>query len=289
MLCLTFGGATCRFEWYILSESIRDLANEILFDENWDPLTNYAPSQHLVPAIELLDASIPFAEGADLIVDIPVDLRGTRDVYIDDPNQATVIIDGTDNAIRCEQATLLAIDTCTRPKHPNKPIPQEDMEARNKLLAEAGLEEQKSVLGWLLDTRRLLVQLPKNKFAAWTNLIKMVIQQGTMTAKEVESIIGRLGHLGMAIPFVHHFLSRLCNLQVWAKSRRLIPIANNCRRDLELMINIIKIAHDSISKNIIVYRHPTHIYCSDSCPAGLGGYSDSSFAWRYYLKPEHQF
>ncbi len=184
---------------------------------------------------------------------------------------------------------LLAIDTCMCPKHPNKPIPQEDMEARNKLYAEAGLEEQKTVMGWFLDTQRLLVQLPKNKFAAWTNLIKMVIQKGTTTAKEVESIIGRLRHLGMAIPFVHQFLSRLCNLQVWAKSRRLIPITNNCQRDLELMINIIKIAHNSISMNIIVYPHPTHIYRSDSCPAGLGGYSNSGFAWQYYLKPEHQF
>jgi hypothetical protein len=63
----------------------------------------------------------------------------------------------------------------------------------------------------------------------------------------------------MAIPFVHHVLSRLRNLQVWAKNRQLIPITDNCWRDLELMINIIKIAHDGISMNIIVYRHPTHI------------------------------
>jgi hypothetical protein len=55
------------------------------------------------------------------------------------------------------------------------------------------------------------------------------------------------------------------------------------------MINIIKIVHDGISMNIIVYQCRMHIYCSDSCLAGLGGYSDSSFAWQYYLKPEHQF
>ncbi len=102
MLRLTFGGAQCLFKWNILLESIRDLAKKILFDENWDPLTNYAPSQHLVPGMELLDASIPFAEGADLIVDIPVDPRGTGDVYINNLIQTTVVIDGTDNAIRCE-------------------------------------------------------------------------------------------------------------------------------------------------------------------------------------------
>ncbi len=123
MLCLTFRGTPCPIKWNILSESIQNLANEILLDKNGDPLTNYAPSQHLVPAMELLNPSIAFAEDEDLIVDIPVGSRGTGDIYIDDLIQATVVIDSTDNAIRCEQAMLLAIDTCARPKYPNKPIP----------------------------------------------------------------------------------------------------------------------------------------------------------------------
>ncbi len=93
------------------------------------------------------------------------------------------------------------------------------MEARNKLQAEARLEEQKTVLGWLIDTRCLLVKLPMNKFVAWTNIIEEVMQNGTTTAKEMESVIGRLVHLGMAIPFVYHFLSRLRDLQVRAKTK----------------------------------------------------------------------
>ena len=38
--------------------------------------------------------------------------------------------------------------------------------------------------------------------------------------------------------------------------------------------------------NIISYRRPTHIYRSDSCPYGLGGYSNEGFAWRFEL-PTH--
>ncbi len=195
MLSLTFGGTQRPFKWNILSESICNLANKILFNKNWNPLTNNAPSQHLVPAMALLDASIPFAGGAELIIEIPVDPQGTGDVYIDDLIQATVIIDGKDNATQCKHAALLAINICACPKHPNKPMPCKNMEAWNNLQAEAGLEEQKTILGWLLDTRRLLVKLPKNKFVTWMNLINRIIWRGTTTAEEVESIIRQLVHL----------------------------------------------------------------------------------------------
>ncbi len=41
--------------------------------------------------------------------------------------------------------------------------------------------------------------------------------------------------------------------------------------------------------NVIAFRQPTHIYQSDSCPYGLGGYSHKGFAWRYELQEEHCF
>ncbi len=71
----------------------------------------------------ILDAFIPFAEGKELIVEIPHDSQGTEDIYIDNLIQATVVIDGTDNATWCKCTTLLAIDICACPMHPNKPIP----------------------------------------------------------------------------------------------------------------------------------------------------------------------
>jgi hypothetical protein len=43
--------------------------------------------------------------------------------------------------------------------------------------------------------------------------IKEILSHGTLTAKELEMMIGRLGHLGAIIPFVYHFLSILRDLQ----------------------------------------------------------------------------
>jgi hypothetical protein len=55
------------------------------------------------------------------------------------------------------------------------------------------------------------------------------------------------------------------------------------------MINIIAMVHSGISMNAIVYRKPTHIYRSDLCPEGLGGYSNSGFFWQYYIPADLQF
>ena len=181
----------------------------------------------------------------------------------------TVDIPGTDNLEQCKAAALLVIHATARPNHPDEPIPREEMEARNKLSAEAGLEETKTILGWLIDFCRLTISLPSNKFITWTESINEILTHGTSTAKELETTIGRLGHLGAIMPFVYHFLSRLRNLQKKATNRRTINIPQDCHDDLKLMLSFLHKAHTGIDMNLIAFRRPMHIYRSDSCPYGL--------------------
>ena len=158
------------------------MANAILFDNDWDLSDLFTPNQSLVPTQVLLDDDIPFGKGAELIVDIPINPRGLHDVYIDDLILVTVNIPGTDNAARGQSASLLAIDATARPNHPDEPIPRESMDARDKLLVEAGLTEIKMILGWEWDFRRLKIVLPENKFIAWTNDISQLLTNGTTAA-----------------------------------------------------------------------------------------------------------
>jgi hypothetical protein len=91
-LRLTFGGAPCPFQWGVISESICDLANELVQCNDWDPADLHALVQKDIPPPQFLDDDIPFAEGRELIVDILVDPRGKADVYIDDTTGLTVDI-----------------------------------------------------------------------------------------------------------------------------------------------------------------------------------------------------
>ncbi len=216
-------------------------------------MTLFGRNQHLVPPARSLDINIPFGEGQELIVDIDVDARGTNNRYIDDLISLVIEIEGSDNLLRCNRAPLLMFDTCSRPLDPNKPIPQEKMEARNKLESEAPLEETKVILGWLIDFQRLLIILLDDKFKAWTTTIKKMINDGTATAKILETNIGWLVHLGMAIPFVHHFLSCLRDLHSTIIQQRLVKINGKYSKDLQLMLNFLKIANAGISLKSIAF------------------------------------
>ena len=168
-LRLTFGGMPGPFEWGFFSEPIYDLALHLLTLDGWDPVCLFSPDATLVPEAKFLDDEIPLAEAKELIVDLPVDDRGYTDLYIDDTIGITVAIPGSNNIERLSKAILLAIFASARPRHENEPIPREEMAALTRLLAEAGPEEIKIILGWSCDFRRMLICLPENNL--WPGLI----------------------------------------------------------------------------------------------------------------------
>jgi hypothetical protein len=218
-----------------------------------------------------------------LIVVIPVDPRGSHDLYIDNIVGLMIDIPETNHVAHGQAVALLVIETTARPNHPNEPIPQESMDARDKLFAKAGITELKMILGWEFNFRCLRISLSENKFIAWTTDVNHLLAAGTTTAKELESTIKQLGHLALVVPGVCHFLSRLCELQQLATHHHLIRISDNCRNNLLLMLGFLDISKKRIDMNLIAFRKPTHVYPLDTCPYSLGGYSNKGFAWHFEI------
>ena len=90
-------------------------------------------------------------------MDIPVNPRGTVDLYIDNYCGLTVDIDS--NTIRLERAPLLALVSTAWEVAKIEPLPRDDIKARPKLITEAGLT--------LMDICRMTIALPDNKFQAY--------------------------------------------------------------------------------------------------------------------------
>ena len=116
----------------------------------------------------------------------------------------------------------------------------------------------------------------------------MIKKQWT-TKKQLESPIGRMGHVDFVIPWVYHFLSCLRSLLARAQNRRMIRIGKKCIKDLELMQTVLDKATKGIDMNLLTFRSPNRVYYSDSCPAGLGGYSNQGHTWRFKVPDDLQF
>ena len=98
--------------------------------------------------------------------------------------------------------------------------------------------------------------------------------------------IGRLGYVGVTVCPIFHSLRRIRELKERAMNSRSIKINEKCLKDLLLMLSFLDLVRDQIDLNQLAYRKPIYLYCSDSCPASIGGYSHKGYAWRIYI-PEY--
>ena len=110
------------------------------------------------------------------------------------------------------------------------------MAARAKHVAEAGAEEIKIILGWILNFRTLTIALPENNYVAWKVAILEIMEAGKNSFKKLGQMIGKIVHLGIILPSINHFVSRLRQLLKKTANRKRINLNTNMIKDLKLMI-----------------------------------------------------
>jgi hypothetical protein len=282
-LRLTFGGSPNPPTWCAFSEMVTDLSNELMLCREWDPLALHGPDQSTTPTPRELPANIPIAEARDLAVSVPVSATARTDSFIDD--LILVFLDTPGNRERCPHAVPLAIHVTSRP-HSGKdePITRRPLLSPEKLEAEGIPVEVQNVLGWSIDTRRLLLMLPLDKYLAWSGDIDAVIKSSRISSSDLESLVGRLNHVSFLIPLSRHFLSRFRD-RVHRSSNRpqgkqKHTLSPDEMKDLVLWKEFLHRANGGISMNRISHRQPSQLGWSDSCPSGLGGFSLNGTAWR---------
>ena len=170
----------------------------------------------------------------------------------------------------------------------SEPLPRDPLVSSKKLKAEGGLAEEMVLLGWHVDTRRLLVSLPVDKHAAWCRSISVVLDRGETNQGELSSLVGRLNHVAFIIPSARHFMSRLRELELRSKNRRTVQLPDDVASDLRLWLRFLDRAAGGISMNLLSPRLPTHEYLSDASEHGLGGFSLDGRAWRLPLPEDCQ-
>ncbi|MBM3301327.1 MAG: hypothetical protein FJY85_15405, partial [Deltaproteobacteria bacterium] len=184
-LRMAFGGSPNPAAFSCFSEMLTDLGNELGMAEYIPGVDDGQPEDRVDPPKKYdFDEMTPVAKAILPAVVVDTESGSFRDCFIDD------VIDchlGTErNLRRGGKIVPLAVEVMSRPHAGEdvEPIPRKPLLSPAKLEAEGRSAEVQIVLGWRVDTRKLIVSLPDDKFVAWSVDLTQVIQQKKGTRKE---------------------------------------------------------------------------------------------------------
>ena len=253
-LRLTLGGSPCPPLWWSMSEINTNLANDILARADWDPSRTNSPHCEQIPKPNILNGNIPFAKALPANVAVTPLKHGKVDCYI--YNLIPVILHSGYNYERATNAVPIATHIIGRPVFPNEPIPWDNLLCFRKPYGEIQTTEMKIITGWGINTRRFLVFLTEDKQSSCSTSIKTIINRGSSTYNDIETLVGHLNHCGNIIPLARHFLHLIRGI-MRRSAKKKIKISSKEIRYLHIWKRFLSYAKTGISMNNIVYRSPT--------------------------------
>ena len=139
------------------------------------------------------------------------------------------------------------------------------------------------MLGLQIDSRRMRISLPSTKATIWSKDIDNILNQNRVNKKELESMIGRLNHVGYILPTGRYFLNRLRHLLMRCEKYGSQKLQKWEKNDLIPWKELLeKACKEGISTNNIAFTKITSYLITDACEHGMGGMNlKSRRAWRF--------
>ena len=143
---------------------------------------------------------------------LPIEYKGKADVFIDDIISVAPDIDENLDRLRAASCTVIHALAHKVLNASSYSIERDDLMADDKNEAEGAPEEIKICLGWTLDSRRLLVQLPFHKYKALKNEIVELLKSYSTNEAILGTILGQLKNVAIIIAMMGHFLNNIAHL-----------------------------------------------------------------------------
>ena len=283
-LRLPFGGAPCPSGFCLVSDVLTDVINDLLQDDTWDPDEVHGQFVPNIPTAKPPPDNIAFEPGLELSVELPDDIGGKADVYIDDIISCAV--DCNNNLKRLEVAPSTVLEAVAHNAEGETFIQRQHFISEDKNEAEGAAEEVKICLGWSINTRQLTVSLPEHKYVAWHREISIILESHTVSNKALQSVLGRLETVATVLTPLGHFLNNIRSLQMKAEAKKhTVTIPKGVTRDLQLAQKFLHKAREGVNMNLMTFRAPTLIFIGDASEHGMGGFDTKGRAWRYLIPP----
>jgi hypothetical protein len=209
-LRLAFGGAPAPAMFGNFSKLMCDLCNVISRCPLWEPLTTTTNYEHLLQAPKYEADDVPFGQPLPTLVEPPVDDHPQTEVYVDDFFNVFEALSQHHIDVGTKAIPLM-IDLLGRPPSSNDAVYRDWLLSLKKAMAEGRPQEVLIILGWLINSRRLTISLPYDKYVAWRRELRAVMANPTQNVREnvLDRITCRLNHITTILPVTKHMMSNI--------------------------------------------------------------------------------
>ena len=292
---LPFGSSPAAGCFSLLSEYGVDLAQALVEDGSWCLSQLRSKMADNIPPLKP-PTDRPFATARELSIKIYAK-EIIFDCYIDD--MITFCLMVKDNMQRALNAIPLILDSLFCPIMPEEPVERNLILSVAKLLAEGGMDEIRTILGWIVDTRSLTLYHPSVNSKLFVleidSMLEFFITKKPIDRTKLERLISKVNNIAFLLPEGRFFLNRLrFRHRVFIRQGQNKLFDNMEGADLLLWRKISILIRDGNvrqSFNSILKTVLNVICISDAREFALGGFfaiGDYGFAWHFELPPDLQ-
>lgn len=273
-----------------VTDLVVDIAQWLQEDQSWDPSDLHS---NLVKEVPDPIYTKGIKKNARPLQDHIKCQDSYQDGYIDD--LMSIVVASSDQILqRVKHAVPLILDCLFRPlfKEDSLHLERAPLLSPDKLCAEGGLTESKTILGWYVNTADLKIRLPLPKAKRYLkdidDLLHKSKQKMLISAKDLEKMIGKLVHVSQIAKEGLMFLNRLrFRMKFFEKVKNKPYLHQLQEQDIEDLLLWKKIIMSCVvgrDINMVVRTVPMFIFISDSAESnGLGGWFNFGPAWRFEL------
>ena len=163
------------------------------------------------------------------------------------------------------------------------------MISKDKWQAKGEISEEPIYIGWIINTRKILIYMPIHKYISWRGDVYYFLGRISISHKDLMSLIVELENSVTIVKMMGRFIHNTCS--IYQKAEVAVPhsvkIQRRAKEDANLHKCFLQKCQKGISMNLLTFRKPTHTTIGDSCEHGLGAFRVYSGArWRWVI-PEN--
>ena len=150
-----------------------------------------------------------------------------------------------------------------------------------KLKAEGVPQEVQKILGWMVDTHRMTMVLPREKAKTWIKEIRMTMIAMGIKHKALEKIIRKLTRAYVVLPGLMVFIAPVRKL-LYPKKRGRLKLEEHHRRYFKQWPALFGLARKGEPIARLVLRCLTMLMFTDAAKYSMGGYyNETGVGWQF--------